>query len=1056
MEMDQLILLVAAIHLLYCPYTKVEESFYLQAMHDVLYHRFNLTEYDHQEFPGVVPRSFIGAIAVAVASSPIVFLASCVGMTKFLAQYIVRATLGTFVIGSLRLFRQTIQSEFGSQFTSWFVAVTITQYHFMYYLSRPLPNIMALPLVLFALHSWMRKRHAHFIYSSAAAIIIFRAELALFLGIILLMELTSRSLDPLRLIKLAVPAGLLSLAITVAVDSVLWDRVLWPEGEVLFFNTVLNRSSEWGTSPFLWYFYSAIPRGMACSVVLVPVGIYYDIRVRKLVFPALLFVFLFSFLPHKELRFIIYVFPLLNVAVASACHRIFQNRGKSSFHSLLALGVCCHLVLNATFSMFLLCIAGVNYPGGTAIAQLHRLARNEAFVNVHIDVLPAQTGVSRFAEINLNWRYNKTENLESGSDEMMRFTHLLVDAKSKYSPNLKPYSRTHTILEVVEGFSQIAFNYNNFPPVKIKMKPMIFILKRIVQFEDDAHNESATVVSEVLDDDNALVDEGELSEEINVNEDEEGELSEEINVNEDEEGELSEEVDREDDGELSEETDAHGDELSEEIDTHGDELSEEIDTHDELSEEIDAHDEENEDEFSEEIGEPVVEDEGELSEEIDAHDIEENEGKEKSYKHKEVLEDLEGSIVTESHKNTAPQKIKDNIRTIIKNFKQNDDEKVDSLLDENKVPGLIIKGHSTDQGARIGKPMHKHKTRENIKKLIEQHRNKPHDELQETIEKPVPDNQSLQDHKSDVVHKIPENYDKGLKMEKVANKKQNLSTSKKEKILGKTKEKPAGRMTDVKFSIPVSEVGNEVENKTDSRVDFENSNVLHSENKGSKPKKLFSKTMPQAASGQPTEVLQTEDSLRVLEMKGIKTESISQNIPTKNKFIELETEDTHIPETLKPGNLVKKTLTKKKQTISVDEHRESTPQLVTLSDTVVQTSKTAENEAHRNQTVNEDMSVVEVNSLNVKESRTEELDTKSLREKTGIRSTSSGATEDHKKIASDEFKFESRDGVIAKEPIFTGSTVQVTHAKLVNTTPKVSIGEQLIQDEPDDTELNPA
>ncbi|KAJ8873905.1 hypothetical protein PR048_024741 [Dryococelus australis] len=700
-----------------------------------------------------------------------------------------------------------------------------------------------------------------------------------------------------RLIKLAVPAGLLSLAITVAVDSVLWDRVLWPEGEVLFFNTVLNRSSEWGTSPFLWYFYSAIPRGMACSVVLVPVGIYYDIRVRKLVFPALLFVFLFSFLPHKELRFIIYVFPLLNVAVASACHRIFQNRGKSSFHSLLALGVCCHLVLNATFSMFLLCIAGVNYPGGTAIAQLHRLARNEAFVNVHIDVLPAQTGVSRFAEINLNWRYM-----------------------------------------------------------------------------------------------------------IGLSGDEEGELSEEINVNEDEEGELSEEVDREDDGELSEETDAHG----------------------------------------------------ELSEEIDAHDIEENEGKEKSYKHKEVLEDLEGSIVTESHKNTAPQKIKDNIRTIIKNFKQNDDEKVDSLLDENKVPGLIIKGHSTDQGARIGKPMHKHKTRENIKKLIEQHRNKPHDELQETIEKPVPDNQSLQDHKSDVVHKIPENYDKGLKMEKVANKKQNLSTSKKEKILGKTKEKPAGRMTDVKFSIPVSEVGNEVENKTDSRVDFENSNVLHSENKGSKPKKLFSKTMPQAASGQPTEVLQTEDSLRVLEMKGIKTESISQNIPTKNKFIELETEDTHIPETLKPGNLVKKTLTKKKQTISVDEHRESTPQLVTLSDTVVQTSKTAENEAHRNQTVNEDMSVVEVNSLNVKESRTEELDTKSLREKTGIRSTSSGATEDHKKIASDEFKFESRDGVIAKEPIFTGSTVQVTHAKLVNTTPKVSIGEQLIQDEPDDTELNPA
>ncbi|CAG2063238.1 unnamed protein product, partial [Timema podura] len=58
----------------------------------------------------------------------------------------IRSILALFVIGAFQMLRQTLQSMFGLQFTKWFVAITVTQYHFMFYLSRPLPNIMALPL----------------------------------------------------------------------------------------------------------------------------------------------------------------------------------------------------------------------------------------------------------------------------------------------------------------------------------------------------------------------------------------------------------------------------------------------------------------------------------------------------------------------------------------------------------------------------------------------------------------------------------------------------------------------------------------------------------------------------------------------------------------------------------------------------------------------------------------------------------------------------------------------------------------------------------------------
>lgn len=71
--------------------------------------------------------------------------------------------------------------------------------------------------------------------------VVFRCDMLLLVGLVGLHLLTTRRITLPRAVLHGCAAVTISLAASVLVDSLFWRRWLWPEGEVLYFNTVLNK-----------------------------------------------------------------------------------------------------------------------------------------------------------------------------------------------------------------------------------------------------------------------------------------------------------------------------------------------------------------------------------------------------------------------------------------------------------------------------------------------------------------------------------------------------------------------------------------------------------------------------------------------------------------------------------------------------------------------------------------------------------------------------------------------------------------------------------------------
>ncbi|GMT08841.1 hypothetical protein PFISCL1PPCAC_138, partial [Pristionchus fissidentatus] len=491
---EWLVFISMMVQLIMTPGTKVEESFNLQATHDLLYHGTNLSAYDHHEFPGVVPRTFAGPLALATIAAPLRAWQMFQPFNKMWMQLLVRGILGSLMVVSFLRFARAVQWYLGREVANNLRVIVATQFHFAFYASRPLPNTFALCLVLYAVALWLEDDLHRAARWAIAATMLFRFELVLLFGPLFIPSLLNGRiplLSPLKQSAVWIAASTVAPLVVcfLPLDSLLWGHLCWPELDVIRFNVLDNRSHEYGTAPLLWYFYSALPRSLLLSMVFIPLGLIFDHRrLLPLISPFIVFVALYSLLPHKELRFILYVVPVLSVPAAVFFARLYLNRHKSLVSRVLSWGfyglIATNLAANALFTM-----ASVNnYPGGDALSWLQHSQRFDRAKprSVHIDVYSAQTGVSRFYHQNAAWEYNKTEGLTPA--ELARFDFLIVGSDEPLKPLIERDYAAFRPMVMIRGFARMDYripkSVNEIlanPPMflpSIEVKERVVVLKK--------------------------------------------------------------------------------------------------------------------------------------------------------------------------------------------------------------------------------------------------------------------------------------------------------------------------------------------------------------------------------------------------------------------------------------------------------------------------------------------------------------------------------------------------------------------------------------------------
>ena len=582
-----ILLLTGILALVTCPHSKVEESFNLQATHDLFYHGVgpawrsaiiahqqqsstgsscssgevdelsdvcvsHITAvadlpYDHLQFPGVVPRTFTGAFVLSLIARIISFivpksifdLPSHPMAVQFLIRFellilswMAHVRLANSLEGYFSMKKKQVKSKgphdhHGMSTTpqsiifGYYLLITASQFHIPFYSSRLLPNTFALLLTTHAYAEWFNGRPDRSAIYLVFTTAIFRCDVLLLLFTIGLTMLIRRELRIVQALSIGIVTGIIGVLITAPIDSLLWQRMVWPEFEVWWFNAVDNRSSEWGVMPFHWYLSNALPKGLLLTLFLVPLAFFnltgswtnetrtpkqkannnntgvIDNSLLPFFVPTLGFVLMYSFLPHKEMRFIFPALPMFNACAAyglSKMHAMAETSRKGRGLSFVANGlyVCGLMTVVVTMigSLLFLRLSMDNYPGGVALERLkdhfgtttetktQQRASKWEDVHVHIDVAAAMTGISLFGQRSVTHHYpiqmskSGYEAENNANDPSRSYTHLLSEEQSVNG---------YHVVDTIEGFPSLDKRNR-----RVDTQPAIYILER------DVGNQSTT------------------------------------------------------------------------------------------------------------------------------------------------------------------------------------------------------------------------------------------------------------------------------------------------------------------------------------------------------------------------------------------------------------------------------------------------------------------------------------------------------------------------------------------------------------------------------------